>query len=280
VGSVHRANICSIHPPRQGHSPWAHPYAADVDDTLVALAAQQNELADVLGALTDGQWRAPTRCVGWDVADVVLHLAQSDAMAVASAGGRFLEYLREQSPGAGPAGSVDESAARMVERERGADPGQLLARWRAGATELIDVLGPMDLSTRVSWVAGELAARTLATTRLAETWIHAGDVADAVGVHLAPTARLRLIARLAWRTLPYAFAAAGRAMTGPVSLHLVGPDGDRWDFEPDAPASTTVSGPAAELCAVAARRVDPSSTTLRGVGPDAAAVLSLIRTYA
>ena len=251
-----------------------------MDDTLAALAAQQEELADVLGALTDAQWRAPTRCAGWDVADVVLHLAQTDAMAVASAHGRFAEFVRELSAGAGPANSVDESAARMVERERGAHPAQLYERWRDCAAQLIDVLGAMDLSTRLSWVAGELAARTLATTRMAETWIHAGDVADAVGVILVPTARLRLIARLAWRTLPYAFASAGKTMAGPVALRLEGPDGEGWDFEPDAPVVTTVRGPATELCAVAARRVDPSTTTLRAEGPDAAAVLSLIRTYA
>ena len=246
----------------------------------MALAAQQNELADVLGSLADAQWRTPTRCVGWDVADVVLHLAQSDAMAVASAQGRFAEYVRDVAAGAAPANSVDEGAARMVERERGADPAPLYARWRGCADQLIEVLGAMDLSVRVAWVAGELAARTMATTRLAETWIHAGDVADAVGVTLEPTARLRLIARLAWRTLPYAFASAGQTMAGPVRLDLQGPDGDRWDFEAEMPASTTVRGPATELCAVAARRVDPSTTSLRAEGPDAAAVLSLIRTYA
>ena len=66
---------------------------------------------------------------------------------------------------------------------------------------LVEVVGTMDLSARVTWVAGELSARSLATTRLAETWIHTGDVADALGVSLVPTDRLRQIARLAWRTL-------------------------------------------------------------------------------
>jgi uncharacterized protein (TIGR03084 family) len=138
----------------------------------------------------------------------------------------------------------------------------------------------MDLSTRVTWVAGELSARTLTTTRLAETWIHTGDVAGALGVTLTPTDSLRQIARLAWRTLPYAFSSVGRTMAGPVALRLTSPTGDAWDFVPEEPAVTTISGPAVELCAVAARRVDPSSTTLRGEGPDADDVLALIRTYA
>ena len=137
----------------------------------------------------------------------------------------------------------------------------------------------MDLSTRVTWVAGELSARSLATTRLAETWIHTGDVAGALGVPLAPGDHLRQIARLAWRTLPYAFATEGLTMTGPVEFRLVSLGGEPWDFLPDEPALTSISGSAAELCDVAARRVDASATSLQGRGPDASTVLALVRTY-
>ena len=138
----------------------------------------------------------------------------------------------------------------------------------------------MDLSTRVTWVAGELSARTLVTTRLAETWIHTGDVAEAVGVTTVPTDHLFQIARLAWRTLPYAFSSAGRALAGPVAFRLTSPSGDPWDLVPDEPALTTITGPAIELCTVAARRVDPAATSLGGTGPDADDVLALVRTYA
>jgi uncharacterized protein (TIGR03084 family) len=129
-------------------------------------------------------------------------------------------------------------------------------------------------------VAGDLAAITLATTRLAETWIHSGDVAAGLGRELTPTARLRPIARLAWRTLPYAFARAGKTMSGPVALRLTAPDGTLWEFEPDEPAVTTVSGPALDFCMVAARRTLPTDTALTATGPDAGAALELVRTFA
>ncbi len=64
---------------------------------------------------------------------------------------------------------------------------------------------------RVTWVSGQLSLHTLTATRLSEAWIHTGDIASALGVDLAPTDRLRHIARLAWRTLPYAFDRAGRS---------------------------------------------------------------------
>ena len=250
-------------------------------DTIVSmLVSQQAELWGLLADLAESGWRAPTRCAGWDVADVVLHLAQTDEMAVASATGRLADFaaeLREEGLGAG---SVDEAAERLVERQRGLPTSELRERWSSGAARLIEVFNAMDLSSRVAWVAGDMSARTLATTRLTETWIHAGDVAGAIGLALPPTDRLRLVARLAWRTLPYAFASAGRAMTGPVAFRLVSPSGEAWDFEPDEPAVTTISGPAVELCAVAARRVEVSATSLHGEGPDGDSVLGLVRTYA
>ena len=95
-----------------------------------------------------------------------------------------------------------------------------------------------------------------------------------------PTDRIQPVARLAWRTLPYTFARDGRDLHGPVAFDLQAPSGARWYFEPDAAPATVITGPGAELCLVAARRVPAGETSLRGAGPDAAAVLELVRTYA
>jgi uncharacterized protein (TIGR03084 family) len=201
-------------------------------------------------------------------------------MAVGSAAGRFAEVVERLTEGAGPAGSIDDGAELMVRRDRGPAGPEILERWRASVDALRIELDRADPHRRVTWVAGELSVRTLATTRLAETWIHTGDVAAALGVSLPPDDRIWHIARLAWRTLPYAFASAGRQLSGPVAFVLDAPTGATWNLAPDEPATTTITGPADELCLVAARRTDPVATTLAGDGPDAGAVLALVRTYA
>lgn len=251
------------------------------NEVLPALAEQHAELAGLLEPLGDGGWAAPSRCDGWSVADVVLHLAQTDELALASAQGRFDAGLETLAGGLGPAVDVDEGADRMVARERGMGPAAIHDRWRSGTEALRSALAEGYPGRRVRWVAGELSVRTLTTTRLAECWIHTGDVAAGLGVSLVPGDRLRHIARLAWRTLPYAFAREGRSMAGPVAFRLRSPGGEAWDFVPDdGPAVTTITGDAVELCEVAARRVDAGDTALRGEGPDAAAVLELVRTFA
>lgn len=250
-----------------------------VDELLADLQAQHAELWSLLAPLTAADWGRPTPCEGWDVADVVLHLAQTDQLAITSARGELSRDV-EDFMRAGGDSSVDDAAAASVEHARLADGRLVGEQWRAGAAELRSVLAAADPSARVQWVMGRLSVRTLVATRLAECWIHTGDVATALDVSLAPTDRLRPIARLAWRTLPYAFERAGRTLHGPVAFALTGPGGDAWEFGLADDPATIVRGPAAELCRVAARREDPSATTLAATGPDAAAVLELVRTYA
>jgi uncharacterized protein (TIGR03084 family) len=251
-----------------------------VDPVVAALAAQQQDLSELLTPLDDVGWATPSRCAGWSVADVVLHLAQTDEMALASVRGRFDEVISELTAGVGSAGSVEDGAGLMVERERGGPPAEVRARWQSAADGLVAELRDADLGARVTWVAGDITARTLATTRLAETWIHTGDVAVPLGADVAADDRLWHIARLAWRTLPYAFAEAAHEPAGPVALELEAPNGDTWVFSTDDPPATTITGTALDLCQVAARRVDAADTGLGGEGPDTESVLSLIRTFA
>ena len=248
------------------------------------LAAQHTELRGILTALTPEQWDTPSLCPGWSVADVVLHLAQSDEAALGSARGT----ISVAAKGAGwdlddlHAGraTMDEIAERAIAAQRGAPPAELLARWSAAADGLVSTLSITDPKRALPWVVGELPARTLATTRLAECWIHTHDIARPLGIAMEPADRMWHIARLAWRTLPYAFARAGQTLTGPVALILDKPDGTgTWEFVEGEPL-TTVTGPAETFLYVAARRVPGLESDLEASGPDADAVLELVRTFA
>ena len=257
-------------------------------DTIVAALTEQHEALDALIAgLDQDGWMTPSECPGWTLADVVLHLAQTDELAIASVEGRFAEELAELArgvaaalPGDRPNASVDEGVERLVASQRNVPGAQIGERWRTRAAELRDRLRDCDPHARLTWITGEVAARTLATTRLAEAWIHTTDVSIPLGSPPVAEERLWHIARLAWRTLPYAFAMGDRTLSGPVAFLLRGPGGASWDFVPEEPAVTTISGDALELCLVAGRRAAPHETGLRGEGPDADAVLELVRTYA
>jgi uncharacterized protein (TIGR03084 family) len=249
------------------------------DPVAVALREEHAELAALLGGLDDDDWQLESRCAGWSLSDVVLHLCQTDEAALASLVGDDAS-TREGLPRDQHVADVDELVDVMVNSQRGQAPSELLRRWSEAARRLDEAVDAGDLRRRVTWVAGQLSARTLAATRIAETWIHHGDIASALGVEQRPTDRLWHVARLAWRMLPYAFARADRQLHGPVAFELTSPSGGQWSFTPDEEAATTIRGPALDVCLVAARRVSPEATSLTAVGVDAAAVLELMRTYA
>jgi len=144
---------------------------------------------------------------------------------------------------------------------------------------MVETFAGVDPDERVWWVVGDMAARTLASTRIAETWIHTEDVAIGLGVDLPGTDRLWHICRLVHRTLPYAFERADRPVPGSVRFALTSPTGEPWSFGADD-APTVIEGPALDLCRVAGQRLTAAETALVGRGPDAEGVLALMRTFA
>jgi uncharacterized protein (TIGR03084 family) len=252
-----------------------------MDPIRIAWQEQQDELGALLDPMDADEWdRTVPRTSDWIVTDVVLHLAQTNEMAIASCRGNFDEVLRSLTDGAPPITDIDGAVAVMVDLGRGDAPVDVHARWRNTVDDLAAAFDSLDPSERVIWVAGPLSVRTLMTTRLAETWIHTTDIGDALGREPAPTGRLEHVVRLAWRTLPYAFQRDGRDLHGPIAFELTGPQGQPWRFVPDDEPVTTIRGPGAELALVAGRRLDPADTSLTGDGPDADAVLELVRTFA
>src|SRR5215813_10839429 len=74
------------------------------------LEAEQDRLDEVLASLGPDDWGRPSAAVGWSVSDVVLHLAQTEELVVASVKGDLAPFAHD--PGRGGGGSVDEFAAR------------------------------------------------------------------------------------------------------------------------------------------------------------------------
>ncbi|MFD0854008.1 DinB family protein, partial [Actinomadura adrarensis] len=66
-------------------------------DIFEDLKDEYRQLHDVLTALTPDQWARPSACEGWTVSDVVLHLAQSEELAVASIAGRARPLTGERA---------------------------------------------------------------------------------------------------------------------------------------------------------------------------------------
>jgi uncharacterized protein (TIGR03084 family) len=131
----------------------------------------------------------------------------------------------------------------------------------------------------VPWAAAPLRPQVLATTRLAEHWAHGLDITAPLDLPFPDTDRLRHIAWLGHRTLPYAFGVAGLEPHD-VFCELTAPDGtSTWRYGPED-AESTVRGPAGDFCRIGARRLKPGGSRLATAGPHAAEALRVLRNYA
>ena len=91
--------------------------------------------------------------------------------------------------------------------------------------------------------------------------------------------RLRHVAWLAHRTLPYALSLAGQPPV-PVRCEVTAPDGGEvWRFGPPD-AESAITGTAGAFCRVAVRRLDADESGLRTSGPHGATAARALRTFA
>ena len=244
------------------------------------LEAEQDRLDAILAGLDETQWNSPSAAAGWTVADVVLHLAQSDEAVLASAAGADLRAgpAARGSAGVGSGATVDEIMNQLVVAERAA-PAEVFSRWRQSQAAALAALRAADPKQPMAWVEIPMKPASLATTRLAECWTHGLDITGPLGIDFPDTGRLRNVAWLAHRTLPYAIAVSGAEPFG-LFVELTAPDGTTtWRFGPED-ADSSITGPAGAFCRVAAQRLAPGESGLSATGPHGSTALRIIRTYA
>ncbi|MGE5288868.1 MAG: maleylpyruvate isomerase family mycothiol-dependent enzyme [Micromonosporaceae bacterium] len=243
------------------------------------LEAEQDRLEEILSGLSEPDWASSSAAADWTIADVVLHLAQSEEAVVASVAGADLR-ARQTDAGARVADgiTVDQLMDDLVRAQRAA-PASIFQRWRTARRDAVAALRAADPDKRLQWVDAPLKPRTLATTRLAEHWAHGLDITGPLGIDFPDTQRLRHVAWLAHRTLPYALALAGQ-QPHEVFCELTAPDGvTTWRFGPPD-AGSSITGPAGAFCRVAAQRIPPDRSGMRTAGPYADTALRVLRTYA
>ncbi|MGV9776904.1 TIGR03084 family metal-binding protein [Streptosporangium sp. NPDC003464] len=232
-------------------------------ELLADLRAETAELDAMVRGLDPAAWELPTPAEGWAVRDQISHLAWFDDAATAAA--TDPDGFRATLPaflGRGYS-AVDEIAAAS----RSLAPGQVHDWFRAARARGLEAFARLDPGVRLPWYGPDMSAASFVTARLMETWAHGQDVADALGLARVPTARLRHVATLGVRAMPYGFAMRGLPPAGPIRVELTMPDGSPWTAGP-AGAADVVRGPVLDFCllVVQRRHLDDTSLELRGEG--------------
>lgn len=238
---------------------------AAVIGVVADLEAESAQLDTLVAGLDDAGWATPTPAPGWTIAHQIAHLAWTDEVAAVAATDpdRFGALLSEAASSV--ATYVDDAA----EAGAAAPADEILAGWRAARDRLADALREVPAGVKIPWFGPPMSAASMATARLMETWAHGLDVADALGVPVVPTDRIRSVAHIGVRTRDFAYIVNGRTPPAePFHYALTAPSGEIWTWGPDD-ASNSVRGPALDFCFLVTQRRALTDLDLELIGPDA-----------
>jgi uncharacterized protein (TIGR03084 family) len=247
----------------------------DYAELLADLEAEQLGTQAVLRSIDRDDWFRATPAKGWDVRDTVAHLADTDEIAVDTCTGGS----RPLNDFAATLASPEDVTLWGVLRGRRHTGAEVLAWWEDASAVERDTLARLDPATRVPWGLG-MRPNSFVTARLMETWAHSLDVHSALGVRKPDTDRLRHVAWLGYRALPYAFSFAERERPpGELRVELTLASGDCCVLGP-ADAPHRITGSADEFCRLFVHRLDLADAAgLRAEGEGAIAALEVARAF-
>ncbi|MCW2784589.1 MAG: wyosine base formation protein [Marmoricola sp.] len=249
---------------------------AVLEQVLADLGAEGDALEALVADLDEAGWRQAVPAEGWDIATTIVHLAWTDECAIAAGTDKeawdalVLQGLND------PAGFVDAQAFEGAK----ASGAEIFARWTSGRPALGTMLRDYPEGQKLPWFGPPMSPTSMATARFMETWAHALDVADAVGVTLEPTDRVRHVAHLGVRTRNYAYSVHELAPpTEEFRIDLVSPSGEQWTWGPED-AAQTLTGSAYDFCLLVTQRAHRDDLDLVAVGEDVDRWLDIAQAFA
>ncbi len=250
--------------------------AVSMPELVADLRAETRDLTVMVEPLDEAGWLTPTPAEGWSVRDQVAHLAWFDESATTAA--TDPDAFRARL--AAMADRLETAVDDLVAESR-ALTGAQVREWFLRARERsLEVFEGLEPRRRLPWYGPDMSAASFVTARLMETWAHGQDVADALGVTRAPTDRLRHVAMLGVRALPYGFAIRGLPIPAdPVRVELTLPGGDPWSVG-DPSAADVVRGPALDFCLLVTQRRHLDDTALEVTGATARAWMNIAQAFA
>lgn len=240
-------------------------------DILSDLVAEQQFLDQSLQRIPTKIWDTVTPNPPWTVRDTIAHLADfEDLGADAISGGTRIKEWQKAS-------DLDELRKRAVHQGRDMRYQDVIEWWRGARAKVVEPLSHMNGEDRIDWIAGDMSARTFATFRLMETWMHGLDIYATLSLDVEDTPRIRHVCWLGWKTLPYAFKQAGDHFE-PVRIEVIGPGYAKWVYGP-ADTDQLIKGSASDWARLSVRRIMPEQTRLKTSGEYAEKALQHAQAY-
>jgi uncharacterized protein (TIGR03084 family) len=240
------------------------------------LVTESGVLHGILDQLGPAEWALPTPATGWSLGDHVSHLAYFDETTLQS----LVDPDQFRRDALLLTAGGDDFPDRIAAEHRLRSGADLLGWFRNARATLVEAYRDVDPLRRLPWYGPDMSPASSITARLMETWAHGQDIVDALGFERAPSSRLRHIAHLGVRALPYSFSVNHLPPPAePILIQLTAPNGVVWSWGP-TDALDRVTGDAVDFCLVVTQRRHRNDTGLVVIGATAQQWIELAQAFA
>ncbi|MGW0481063.1 TIGR03084 family metal-binding protein [Nonomuraea sp. NPDC003214] len=247
----------------------------ELEVVLDDLTADGEQLDRLVSGLDPDQWNLPTPAPGWTIHNQIAHLAFIFRLATAAA----TDAARFEAMTAGAQQNFDGAVNAALKDYDDDTPDTLLARWRAERAAVVKGLAAVPPGNTVPWLVNPLPPIVLACAGIMEQFAHGQDIADALGVTLERTDRLRHLVVFAVLTQDFGYLSRGLTPPGvQFRFEITGPSGELWAYGPED-AENRIAGPATDFCLLVTRRRHRDDVAVTATGAEADRWLDIAQCY-
>ena len=215
----------------------------------------------------------------WTVNDVIQHLHFFNYVAdlTLTDEEEFKRVYAKLKDRQEKSGSLVEATDQMLDGLKGI---ALRDAWRDYYLEMADRFYAADPKQRLLWVGPTMSARSSISARLMETWSHAQEIYDLLGVERENRDLIKSIVVMGMNTFGWTFINRKEEVPEPVPhVRLTAPSGDIWEWNPEN-ETDHVEGNAAEFCQVVTQTRNIADTDLKVTGEIATRWMSVAQCFA
>jgi uncharacterized protein (TIGR03084 family) len=240
---------------------------------------ESNAVYELLSQLSEKDFDQSTQFKGWTFNNVIGHLHVWNYAADISLGDgeEWNDFSAKALKALGSGSSMNQFEQTITNDISGKE---LLEKWKSYFTEMSERFAAADPKKRVKWMGPDMSVRSSISARHMETWAHAQELYDSLGVKRINHDRIKNIVIIGNNTFKWCYTVHNRKIpTEKPYLKLTSPSGEIWEFNNQS-NKNYISGLAEEFCQVVTQVRNIKDVNLNVHGSDSNEWMSIAQCFA
>ncbi len=238
-----------------------------------------NAVYSILENLKEKDYEMPTQFKGWTFNNVIGHLHVWNYAADISLedGDEWKNFANSALQALGNGSSMNEFEQTIT---KGIQGPELLSMWKEYYTDMTERFAVADPKKRVKWMGPDMSVRSSISARHMETWAHAQELYDSLGLDRINEDRIKNIVIIGNNTFKWCFTVHKKTLPSiKPYLKLISPSGEIWEYN-EFSEEHKIEGLAEEFCQVVTQVRNIKDVNLKLTGNIAEEWMSVAQCFA